>query len=425
MSKYILEDLTELREAGVISEATSEAIKAYYNRKAQAAPNRMILVFGILGAVLVGLGIILIIAHNWDNLSRGVKVFYALLPLILSQSVCAYALFRKTDSRTWREASSVFLFFSIAASISIVSQVYNIPGGLSGFIFIWMLLSIPLVYVMQSAMSSLLVICGITVYACSLSYFEYPREIAWYYWPMLASLLPFFFRLMRTRAGNFVNFHTWVIALSVIVTLNMFNQAGNYYMFIAYISLFSLFILLAESGPFASERGRNNALGITGNLGLTFILLLLTFRFVWEDIARTTRVLDEAFYVSLVVTLVAAAFLVRLIVSKGISAISPTAFSFLLFIILFELGGIQPTLVQWLVNILVLALAVFTTWRGAEGNNIFVLNYGLLILAALIICRFFDTDMSFIVRGILFLIVGISFFGANYWVLKQRKLHDL
>jgi len=205
----------------------------------------------------------------------------------------------------------------------------------------------------------------------------------------------------------------------------MFNQAGNYYMFIAYISLFSLFILLAESGPFASERGRNNALGITGNLGLTFILLLLTFRFVWEDIARTTRVLDEAFYVSLVVTLVAAAFLVRLIVSKGISAISPTAFSFLLFIILFELGGIQPTLVQWLVNILVLALAVFTTWRGAEGNNIFVLNYGLLILAALIICRFFDTDMSFIVRGILFLIVGTSFFGANYWVLKQRKLHDL
>ena len=422
MSKYILEDLTELREAGVISEATSEAIQAYYNRKAHAAPNRMILVFGILGAVLVGLGIILIIAHNWDHLSRGLKITYALLPLLLSQTVCAYALFRKADSRPWREAGSVFVFFSIAASISIVSQVYNIPGDLSEFLFIWMLLSIPLVYVMQSAMTSLLVICGITVYACSVSYFDYPTEIAWYYWLMLASLLPFFFRLMKMQVGNFVKFHNWFLSLSVIITLNMFNQAGNYYMYMSYISLFCLFILFGDSRRFAGERIMNNAFRVMGSLGLTYILLFLTFHFVWEDIASTARVLDESFYVSLVVTLVAAAFLVRLIINKGISAINPTAFTFLLFILLFELGRIQPTPVQWLVNILVLAIAVVTTWRGAEGGNIFILNYGLLILAALIICRFFDTDMSFVVRGILFLVVGTSFFGANYWVLKRRKI---
>jgi hypothetical protein len=41
--------------------------------------------------------------------------------------------------------------------------------------------------------------------------------------------------------------------------------------------------------------------------------------------------------------------------------------------------------------------------------------------AALILCRFFDTDMSFVIRGILFLIVGLGFFLANYWTLKQKK----
>ena len=166
----------------------------------------------------------------------------------------------------------------------------------------------------------------------------------------------------------------------------------------------------------------NNAFRVTGSLGLTCTLLFLTFHFAWEDIARTARVLDEAFYVSFVVTLVAVAFLVRLNIYRGISAINPIAFTFILFILLFELGRIQPTPVQWLVNLLVLAIAVVTTWRGAEGGNIFILNYGLLILAALIICRFFDTDMSFVVRGILFLVVGTSFFGANYWVLKRRKI---
>jgi hypothetical protein len=39
----------------------------------------------------------------------------------------------------------------------------------------------------------------------------------------------------------------------------------------------------------------------------------------------------------------------------------------------------------------------------------------------LVVCKFFDEDLSFITRGILFISVGIGFFVANYLVIKKRK----
>lgn len=425
MRKHLIQDLSELLSAGVISEETSEKIRAYYAQKAARSPNRLMLVFGILGALLMGLGVILIIAHNWDEFSRIFKISFALLPLLIGQLVCAYVLVKKYNSTTWREAGSLFLFFAIAASISIISQVYNIPGNLSGFLLTWMLLSLPLVYIMRSAMTSLLVICGITWYACIVSYFDYPREIAWYYWPMLLALIPFFFMLTNRSRGNFFHFHQWFVALSIIITLGMFGRGDSHFMSVSYMSLFSLFVLMGETKWFATDRVFSNAFLVAGSIGLSVLLLAFTFEWAWTEIAQSPLIADEGFYVSVVLSLLAAGLLMFRIKGHDLFSVNPKGFIFLLFIMLFGLGKFQPVAAQWLANMLVLGIAVVTTWRGAERDNILLLNYGLLIMAALIMCRFFDTDMSFVVRGVLFLVVGLSFFGVNYWVLRRRKPQDI
>jgi hypothetical protein len=77
-----------------------------------------------------------------------------------------------------------------------------------------------------------------------------------------------------------------------------------------------------------------------------------------------------------------------------------------------------------LTNILVFAIGILTIRDGAKFDNLGVLNYGLLIITALVVCRFFDTDLSFVIRGGLFVSVGIGFFATNYWMLKKRKLND-
>ncbi len=39
----------------------------------------------------------------------------------------------------------------------------------------------------------------------------------------------------------------------------------------------------------------------------------------------------------------------------------------------------------------------------------------------LIACRFFDTEISFVIRGLLFVVIGIGFFGANYLMHKKQQ----
>ena len=108
-------DLDDLVAAGIIDETTATAILAYQAKKKNTAPNRLGLVLSVLGAGLIGLGIMLIIAHNWDNFSRLVKTFLAFIPMIIGQAVCGYTLYRKKENKTWRESSAVFLFFAVGA----------------------------------------------------------------------------------------------------------------------------------------------------------------------------------------------------------------------------------------------------------------------------------------------------------------------
>jgi len=106
---------------------------------------------------------------------------------------------------------------------------------------------------------------------------------------------------------------------------------------------------------------------------------------------------------------------------KSVSEINSKSFAFIVFIVLFFIGLKTPVIAQLLINLVILLLAIHTIRNGAQRNHLGILNYGLLIITALILCRFFDTDFTFVVRGLLFISVGIGFFAANYYMIKKRK----
>jgi len=172
MSKQLLKGIPELVKVDVISEETGLKIAKYYELKKQSAPNNLVVILGILGALLVGGGIVLIVAHNWDELSRFVKTILSFLPLVVAQLTCAYTLLKQKDNRVWRECSSVLLFFAIGVCISLISQIYQISGSMSGFLLTWMILALPLVYLLSSSTVALLCIAGLSWYACELGYFQ-------------------------------------------------------------------------------------------------------------------------------------------------------------------------------------------------------------------------------------------------------------
>jgi len=425
----ILKDIPELVKANIISQESADKIRDYYQNKGGQSTNRLFIVFGVLGAILVGLGIILIIAHNWDELSRTTKTFFAFLPLLIGQIVCGFTLIKKPDSIAWRESGAVFLFFSVGACISLVSQIYNIPGNLGNFLLTWMLLCIPLVYVMKSSMVSLLYIIGITFYAGETSYWSNSSFESYFYWILLLIVMPHYYQLYRKKPeSNFMIFHNWLIPLSVIITLGTVAERADELMFIAYFSLFGLFYLVGNLEFFTKQRPINNGYKPLGSLGTIILLLTLSFDWFWEDLRMSDLQFNEVitspeFLASAIISLLGVGLLYLQQKNKALSDIKPIAPVFILFIVTFIVGLSSPISVM-LINLFVFAIGIMTIRNGAKQDHLGILNYGLLIITALVVCRFFDTDLSFVIRGILFVCVGVGFFAANYWMLKKRKTNE-
>ncbi len=426
MSKNIVNALPELIAQGLIAQESADKIKAYYKLKEQQQPQRTTIVFGILGSILVGLGIILIVAHNWDNFSRPVKVLFSFVPLIAGQLFCGYSIFKKPGNRTWQESSAVFLFFAVGASIALVAQVYNISGNLASFLFTWMLLSFPLIYIMPSSMASLLYIAGITAFCVNDGY-GYRAENTYHYWWLLLLVIPHYLRLVKKYPdSNFTFFHHWVLPISLTICLATLATAADEYLFIAYMSLFAAFYLLGVSGWFNFKRIISNGYLIIGSLGTMIILLVLSFKWFWTSLANENELLSLGELLAIVVPSIFALILLFYnIKNRGSQPINPMGFIFILFAAIFFIGLAAPVPGVILMNLLVLAAAIFTMQRGQKLHSLGILNYGLLIIAALVVCRFFDTDISFVVRGLLFMAVGAGFFFANSQFIKKRKQHEL
>lgn len=425
----ILKNIPELIKAGIISPETGDKITEYYRSKSAHSPNRLFIVFGIFGAILSGLGIILLIAHNWDNLSRTVKSFFAFLPLLIGQVLCIYVLIKKQHDNTWRESASVFLFFSVGACFALITQIYNIPGNLSSLILTWILLCLPLIYIMQSSVTSLLFLTGITYYACETSYWSYPSSESYLYWLLLVTVLPHYYLMYRKKPdSNFVVFHNWLIPLSVIISLGTVAKSAEELMYITYFSLFGLFYLAGKSRFFRHQSLRNNGFKVLGALGTVVLLLVLSFDWFWYDLRSKNfdfeeLIISPEFLAAAILSLLAWGILY--LEQKNIPAkkVEPISIISILFVITFIIGLFSSISVV-LINLFVFALGLHIIIDGAKRDHLGILNYGLLIVMVLATCRFFDTDLSFVIRGILFVSVGIGFFGTNYWMLKKRKVNE-
>jgi len=426
VSKQVIKALKELTESGVLSKEKAEEIRRYYKQGPNKSGQRLIIVFGVLGAILVGMGIILIIAHNWDDLSKSLKTFFAFLPLGIGQLICLFVIWKKRDSIAWREGTAAFLYFTVGASISLISQIYNIPGDLSSFMLTWMLLCLPLVYLMKSSITAMLVIIGITYFACETSYWSGPNKSSYEYWLVLIALLPQYYYLHKKKAkSNFLILLNWLIPLSIVICLGTLADKSEELMFIAYFGLFGQLYIIGGVSAYKDQPIRNNSFVILGSLGSIVLLLMLSFDWFWVDLQKETlNVLSaQEFYISIFVVLSAAAVLLFRIKKQGIISTQLMDYVFAIFPIIFIIGMHDVWTPTILINLLTLAVGLMTIKKGADRDHLGILNYGLLIITALVICRFFDTQISFVIRGLLFVGVGAGFFAANYMLIKKRKAH--
>ncbi len=428
MAKSIENDLVALVKDGVVTSPVAEAIREWYVQKNASNPNRLILVFGVLGVLLVGSGIILVLAHNWDDLSIPLKTVFAFLPLLIGQGWAGFTLLKNKDSEMHREMSAAWLAISIGTCISLIAQIYHIHGNLPKFILTWLLLGLPVVYLMRSSVASLLFIAGATWYGMEAGYGYGVEENRWAYWLLIAGIVPFYYSLVSKKpAGWFTVLHHYAVPVSVLICLaTLANGKGEQWMWVAYMSLLGIFYGLGYMLSNKNVTGMANGYRVIGWAGSLLLLFMASFHDFWSTFSFDYK--RESFFVhstplwlAIGLTVVGLLLLINLY-RKGLRTYpDPVLPAFFLFAICFFISKWTGDFPSVFINIYLLITGVLLLVRGQQQERLALLNLGLGVIAVLAICRFFDTDLSFIVRGLMFILVGAGFVYFNYQLIHKKK----
>jgi uncharacterized membrane protein len=70
--------------------------------------------------MLIGAGIILLLGHNWNELSRTVRTVLALAPLVVAQAGGLWCLVKRKESAAWRESISTLIMLMIGSQLTMI-----------------------------------------------------------------------------------------------------------------------------------------------------------------------------------------------------------------------------------------------------------------------------------------------------------------
>jgi uncharacterized membrane protein len=208
----------------------------------------------------------------------------AFLPLLTGQLLCAWARWKKHNSAAWQESSTAFLFWGIGASIALISQIYHIPGDTGPFLLSWMLLCLPLIYLMKASATSLMFLGGITLYAMHVSDASQNVQDV-YFWLLLTAHLPYYIRLVKEAPkGLLTLLHHWAYPLAILIALGTISHEHAEWMWIAYVSLLGLFALIGLNSRFHSLPWYFNSYSMLSKAGVALLLWILSFTWFWGDL---------------------------------------------------------------------------------------------------------------------------------------------
>ena len=226
-----------------------------------------------------------------------------------------------------------------------------------------------------------------------------------------------------------MNVENWLIPISITIVLGTLAGSLREIMFVAYSSLFGLFYMIGNNAFFKDHSLRNNAYRTIGSLGTLVLLFILSFDDFWSDLRNNLNFSWELadssdLWITLALTLVAAGYLYSQQKNKPLRQVPILSPIFLLFIAIFFIG-ITSSFAVVLINFVILIISILTIIEGTKQEDFGILNFGLTIITVWIIIRFLNSDLSFVIRGLLLIAIGVGFFSANYWMLKKRRRNEL
>ena len=436
---WLKREMAQWEREGIADAATLARIAARYETRRNGLSIGQI-IFSTLGALLIGLGVIALLAHNWQSFGRPMRTFLSFLPLVLcAGGYLLGQLGRKPVGRGYHEALGIFWTCAVGASIALVAQTYHISGDPQRFVLVWGLLTLPVLYGTR-ALGSMVAYFVLMVVWTGME--QDAGGVGCFFWLLALPAVPLVVTEWRESGPVRRAWLGWTLGITLLTALGIaLERCLPGLWIIIYSGLFAalFFFGLAreeeeESGSYLLRPGF-----LLGALGLWVLSFALTFDDCWEQAFRVSCYRNDMRYhawagwahdvvlaVAAPLTAVALAVFAR---RRGKLPICGWAWGALP-IMAVALAGAAAAMSEWdweepaaFAMLLFFAVCgLVTLIDGIRSSALAKINIGTVTILAAILRKFLSDDWSFVTKGVVFILCGIVFLVVNG--ICSRKLRQ-
>lgn len=433
--RWLAEQLPTWEREGIVTAAGARTLRERYVVETQAGLVHVIV--GAVGALLIGTGLIAVLAYNWDDFPRSVRLGLALGPLAVTQAVSWWVLGRGDAAQPWhREAAALVQTLAVGAATALVSQIYNLPGRWTDLVFWWCVVSVPLAWAMRSQAVAISYLVGIAVWTVSQAFerVNYSgaigiTDVRLWFPLLLAGVLPLWpgpdLRARPAPGSRLVLTASALLGLLAVAAYVSVRPAHMFPSFsgfpwLAMLSAAALLLFPLDLGGLAEPLARKPQV-LLGGGALVVMALIGTFEGPARDFVKGVGVTASLGWCWLLVAVVVAFAILAF--RQGRFAVLAVAALALVPLLAAPLSADDtsgwPVAITYSLVLLATAIALIALeFLGRQGAA----RIGAALIALLVILRMADADVSLLVKGLAFIVIGSGFLAFNAFITRRRRV---
>ena len=401
MAQSAEQALAYWEQKGLLTETKIKELRA--SLKDEPVPHRALSIFSAVGAILVGLGVILFVSSHWEEMTPTLKVV-VLLAGILSSGILGYWLAYEKD---YERTGQGLLFVNVliyGAAIFLIAQIYHLELQFWWGMFLWMVGTLFLGYILESklhaALSSILSIFVIGwfratylgVGGAELDFLFADRTSFFFLLPIIGvfylSLGLLKRQSKRFRFESGVKFKFGLLLLAIPMIVSTFDKYIFFHTFQFFSDSVSILITLAASialalaiwkAEFSTKNAKAGLIALAAYLVFAFALSSLVPK--WFGFSVSTSGFYESGFLSFDVAY--RFFILHVLI---------TFFFFLL-----------------------------SVWFGTLSKQESMVNLGILGVAGVILSQYFTWAFALLPRSLFFVVGGLVILGFTWFLEKKRR----
>ena len=381
------------------------------------------IVLGVVGAVFVGVGLVLIFLNFWQDFPLSLQTVFSVLPLLFGQAFAVYVFCKRQDEVVWRECGAILWCIGIISTIALINSVFDIHCGFQNCLLIDIVLCLPVFYLLRA-------VSPIVFYFYMVIHWAVLSESLLLSGVLLLAGLLYVFVFRKNREDVRYKYTVWVSAIGAVAfgIAQILVQLTDYDWIVIPILLVPFLLIYLVGGKDTDLSFPFKPLGVTGCAAILTVFSVFVLETTPSLTKWNTSVLSvtngKAFYIGCLVLLIAvlgtAAIRFRTF-ADNLPKILLSAFAFgaVLSSVIAYVTDLHALL--WLACICAVGFGGTLIYTGLDNLKLMPANLGLLMLFVQLIFLLTSMDLSPLIIGIIFLLFGAALIALNTEMHARKR----